>query len=126
MTGLRSDRGGKAQARGRGAELLCRLWLRFKGYRILAKNWRCSSGEIDIIARRGPVLAFVEVKARSDYEAAANALTRRQRQRIFNAAKAYLAANPGLGSWDLRFDAMLVTPRRPPRHICDAWREGLN
>jgi len=126
MAGLRTDRGRNAWARRRGAERLCRLWLRLKGYRIVVKNWRCSSGEIDIIARRGPVLAFIEVKARGDYEAAAYAVTPRQRQRILNAAKAFLAANPGLCSCDLRFDAMLVTPRRLPHHICDAWREGLN
>ncbi|MBT4769205.1 MAG: YraN family protein [Rhodospirillaceae bacterium] len=124
MAGLRTDRGRDAWAKGRGAEKLSRLWLRLKGYRILEKNWRCSSGEIDIIARRGRVLAFIEVKARSNYETAANAITQRQRQRVFNAAKAFLAANPDLCSCDLRFDAILVTPKHPPHHICDAWREG--
>ena len=63
-----------AQRRGRFAEWLCLWHLRLRGWRILAKGWRCPSGEIDILARRGRVLAIIEVKSRNELDAAASAL----------------------------------------------------
>ena len=120
----RQRRGQQAWARGARAETLCRWWLRLKGYRILARDWRVKVGEIDLIARRGRLLIFVEVKARWDFATAAESISRHQRQRITRAARAFLATRPELGSLDIRFDVMLVSPMRPPRHITDAWREG--
>lgn len=120
----RRQRGKRAWVRGARAEILCRWWLRLKGYRILARDWRVKVGEIDLVARRGHVLIFVEVKARRDFATAAESISRHQRQRITRAARAFLASRPELGSLDIRFDAMLVSPLRPPRHITDAWREG--
>jgi len=104
------------------AEGLCALVLRLKGYRILARRWRSAAGEIDIIARRGRVLAFVEVKARRDGSAAAEAVAPRQRRRIARAAQAFAAGHPGVAGLDWRFDAMLVTRRGLPCHLKDAWR----
>lgn len=113
----------RAQRRGRYAELLCRWHLRLRGWRIVAADWRCPAGEIDILARRGQILAVIEVKSRGDLPAAALALPPRQRRRIARAASAFLLARPDLANLALRFDVMLVAPLRPPRHLADAWRE---
>ncbi len=108
---------------GKRAETLCVWLLRLKGYRILARGFRVPMGEIDIIARRGSVLAMIEVKARASRALAAEAITPRQRERIRRAAAAYLAQNPRLAGLGVRFDAMLLAPGRPPAHIVDAWRD---
>jgi len=101
------------------------VWfLRLRGYRVLARRFRVPVGEIDIVARRGSVVAFVEVKARPSADAALESLTPRQRRRIARAALAFLQARPGLEMLVLRFDLVLVTPWRLPRHLEDAWRES--
>jgi putative endonuclease len=112
----------RAVRRGRSAELLCCWQLRLFGWRIIARDWRCPAGEIDIIARRGGVLAIVEVKSRGDVGRAAGALLPRQQRRIVRAAAAFLGTRPDLASLALRFDVMLVMPLRPPQHLRDAWR----
>ena len=112
----------KAERRGRLAELLCRWHLRLRGWRIVASHWRCPSGEIDILARRGRVLAIIEVKARRDFAIAAESVLPRQRRRIARAASAFLMTRPDLAMLTLRFDVMLVAPPRPPRHLPGAWR----
>jgi len=112
----------KAERRGRLAELLCRWHLRLRGWRIVARHWRCPSGEIDILARRGRVLAIIEVKARRDFAIAAESVLPRQRRRIARAASAFLTMRPDLAMLTLRFDVMLVAPPRPPRHLPGAWR----
>jgi putative endonuclease len=96
--------------------------LRLRGWRIIAADWRCPSGEIDILARRGSVLAIIEVKARPDLASAAAAVLPRQRRRIARAASAFLLARPDLAGLAPRFDVMLVARLRPPRHLRDAWR----
>ena len=108
---------------GRFAELRCALGLRLKGYRILAMRHRTRAGEIDIIARRGRSLAFVEVKARQSLEDALESVSARQRARIRNAAELFLAQRPHLAGLDARFDVMLVAGWRWPRHMIDAWRD---
>jgi putative endonuclease len=112
----------RAERRGRYAEWLCLWHLRLRGWRILAHDWRCPSGEIDILARRGGILAVIEVKSRSEIEAAAVALPPRQRRRIARAAEAFLLSRPDLAELALRFDLMLVAPLRLPRHWRGAWR----
>lgn len=106
---------------GLRAEGLCAWWLRLQGYRILARRFRVGVGEIDIVARRSRVVAFVEVKARREAGGEED-LTRRQRARIVRAAEAFLAPRPELSGLDVRFDVMLVRPWGLPRHIADAWR----
>lgn len=113
----------KAWTRGRRAETLAALWLRCKGYRVLARDFRSPVGEIDLVARRGATLAIVEVKARSSLAEAGEAISPRQRRRIRNAAIAFLQRHPSLGTLDLRFDAILMVPRHWPRHLTDAWRD---
>jgi putative endonuclease len=112
----------KAWRMGGAAERLCAWSLRLRGYRVLARRFRSHAGEIDLIAKRGHVLAFIEVKARPTHAQAAEAVTPRQRQRVERAALAFVQAHPRLATLAMRFDAMLVAPRRPPRHIVDAWR----
>lgn len=111
----------RAYHRGRLSEALCRLILRLKGYRIVARNFRAPVGEIDIVARRGRTLAVIEVKARDRLEDAAEALGARQRYRIGQATLALLAERPGLTGLAVRFDVMLVRPWRLPRHLIGAW-----
>lgn len=115
----------RAWRRGRRGELLAAWWLRLKGYRILARDFRSPVGEIDLIARRGRVLALVEVKARSSLADAGEAIGRQQRERIARAAGVFLQRYPALGALDLRFDAVLIAPGRRPRHLPDAWRQEL-
>ena len=111
-----------AFGRGRRAELIAAWWLRLKGYRILAHGFRVPVGEIDLIARRGRTIALVEVKARADLETAHAAISARQRQRIERAAVSFLQRHPSLAKCDIRFDVVLLAPRRAPRHLRDAWR----
>ena len=117
------DRHG-AWRRGRRAEALCVWLLRLRGWRILARDYRVPVGEIDIIARRGSVIAAVEVKARTAAGAAAEAVTPRQRRRVARAFEHFLARRPPPPGCVLRFDVMLVAPSRLPRQIVDAWRVG--
>ena len=112
----------RAQRRGRVAEWLCLWHLRLRGWQILARDWRCPAGEIDILARRGKVLAVIEVKSRGELATAATALAPRQRRRIARAAEAFLLQRSDLAGLDLRFDLMLVAPLRLPRHWRGAWR----
>ena len=111
-----------AWRRGRRAEGLAILALSLAGYRILARNLRNSLGEIDIVARRGRSIAFIEVKSRADWGSAAEAILARQRRRIARAAAGFLASRPELAAHQARFDVILIVPWRWPRHITDAWR----
>ena len=113
-----------AERRGRLAESLCVWWLRLKGYRIVARDYRVAVGEIDILARGGGALAAIEVKSRGDRGRANESLTPRQRRRIERAVGHFLVRRPDLARLAVRFDLMLVTPGRLPQHLIDAWREG--
>ena len=106
---------------GLSAEARAVAWLTAKGYRILARRFRSPYGEIDIVARRRNLLAFVEVKARASLDDAAWAVTPRQQQRIINAAQAWLMAHPEHTEFEMRFDAMLIAPRSLPRHLLAAF-----
>ena len=102
---------------GLSAEAKAAALLIAKGYRILARRFRTPHGEIDIVARRSGLLAFVEVKARGSLDDAAYAVTRRQQQRIIDAAQGWLMAHPEHAEFELRFDVILVAPKRLPRHL---------
>ncbi|MCC7049240.1 MAG: YraN family protein [Alphaproteobacteria bacterium] len=119
MTGRRHA----ADRRGHRAESLCCWCLRLKGYRVLERRTRTPMGEIDILARRGDVLAIVEVKARPTHGQAGDAVSPRQRHRLGRAACWVLAARPELARLNVRFDAMLVAPWRLPWHLPGAWTE---
>ena len=115
------NRGGR-EAWGRWAESLAAWSLRLRGYRIVARRFRTPLGEIDLIAQRGRLVAFVEVKARTDLEQALVALTVRQRQRTARAAELFLLRRPDLAGHTLRFDLVTVRQWRLTRHLVDAWR----
>lgn len=117
-----SDARLRAVKAGRHGERLAVWRLRLTGWRILARDWRSPVGEVDIVARRGKLLLFIEVKARGDLGAAGEAIGARQRGRITAAASLFLARHPQLAGCDVRFDAMLVAPWRWPVHLRDAWR----
>ncbi len=95
--------------------------LRAQGFTIDTMRWRCPAGEIDIVARQGPLLIFVEVKARGRLDDAAYSVTLRQRRRIASAAAMWLAAHPDDASHDMRFDVILVAPNAEPVHIPGAF-----
>jgi putative endonuclease len=108
---------------GLSAELLAAGVLRIKGYRIVARRFRTAVGEADIVARRGNDLVFVEVKAREALDEAAEAVLPRQQRRIIAAARAWLARHPDDAARNIRFDVVLVAPRRLPRHLKAAFEE---
>ncbi len=112
----------RAARAGRRAEMIAAVLLRLKGYRILARDYRAGVGELDIVARRGRLLAVVEVKRRHALLPALEAVTDRQQRRIARATEAFVARHAGMDELDIRFDVIVVQPHRPPTHIMDAWR----
>lgn len=122
MTGRAANPRKQAAFRlGMSAEGKAALFLNAKGYREVARRWKCRAGEIDLIMRRGNLIAFVEVKARPTLDNAAESVLVRQRRRIVAAAEAWLAAHPEHAGYDMRFDAVLIAPRALPRHIESAF-----
>lgn len=118
MTGRTPGGRRRAETRGRRAETLAALWLQLKGWRILDRRARTGAGEIDLVAKRGRVLAFVEVKARADLEDARAALSRRQAERLLRAGALWRARRGrSVEALAPRFDLVLVAPWRRPRHL---------
>jgi putative endonuclease len=109
-----------AEKRGRGAETLACWYLRLHGWRILARRARIAGGEVDIVARRGRTLAFVEVKARATADAAAIALDEWRLRRVVVAAER-LAPRYMTEGDDVRIDAIFIVPRRWPRYLANIW-----
>jgi len=105
---------------GRRAETIAAWWLRLKGWKILARRLRIPLGEVDIVARRGRTVAFVEVKARSTAADVALALDEYRLRRVAAAAGA-LAHRFARQGDDIRIDAIFIVPRRFPRHMANVW-----
>src|SRR5215210_3081211 len=110
-----------AERRGRGAETLACWYLRLHGWRILARRARVRGGEVDIIARRGRILAFVEVKARASVDAAAFSLDDWRLRRVVVAAERLAPRYMRVGD-DVRIDAIFIVPRCWPRHLTNVWQ----
>ena len=110
---------------GLSAESRAAMLLIAKGFRIVARRYRSPLGEIDIVARRGRVLLFVEVKARVSLDDAAWSVTPQQRRRIIGGAEAWLGAHPGDAQCFIRFDVVLVAPKSLPRHIPNAFDASM-
>jgi putative endonuclease len=110
-----------AEKRGRGAESIACWYLRLLGWRILARRARVPGGEVDIIARRGRTLAFVEVKARATEQAAALSLDAWRLRRVVTAAERLAPRYLRPGD-DLRIDAIFIVPGRLPRHAANIWQ----
>ena len=124
MSQVRRERGLAARRSGRRAEIFCALWLMAKGYRILGLRLKTPQGEIDLLARKGGVIAVVEVKRRTSLTAALEAVTWRQRERLVRSAQTLASRRPSLAGAAIRLDLIALAPGRLPRHIADAWREA--
>lgn len=119
--GQSTSRKRKANKRGQRAEWLAAFSLRLKGYRIIARGMRTKSGEIDIIARKGNLVAIIEVKYRKNVSDALNAVSYTSQQRIANAANIWLATQRDFDSLSLRFDIIAVVPGKWPKHFAGAF-----
>ncbi len=117
----RSITGLKARRAGRRGEVVSALWLIAKGYQILGFRLKTPQGEIDLLARKGAVLAVVEVKLRGSRELALEAVGARQRQRLRRAGESYAAQRPDLRGAAIRLNLIALAPGRWPCHIPDAW-----
>jgi putative endonuclease len=112
----------RAEKAGRRAEEICAIWLRLKGYRILATRYKSPVGEIDIMAKRGSTLIAVEVKSRATRETALHSVRPDQQNRIARALETYAGRIGHRG--DLRFDLMIVHGRAwfgRIEHLRNAW-----
>lgn len=110
----------KAYQYGLWGETLAIAFLRLKGYRIIGRRVRNVAGEIDLIARRRKLLAFIEVKTRANSHSL-DVLTPHQQKRIIRAASLFIAKHPHYAQIDMRFDLIVIRPFRLPEHICNAW-----
>jgi putative endonuclease len=115
LTGLR------ARLAGRRGEIVAALWLMAKGYRILGFRLKTPQGEIDLLARKGQVVAVVEVKLRASIDAALAAVDHQQRQRLRRAGESYASRRSDLRGAAIRLDLLALAPGRWPCHIRDAW-----
>lgn len=111
----------KALKRGALAEHRAALALILKGYRIIAFRYRTKLGEIDIVARKGDLVACVEVKARISLEASVFAVSDSAQRRIRAASDLWLAKQPDAARLSLRYDIVSVRPWRWPVHLPDAF-----
>lgn len=104
----RSKRGKTSYLAGQAAEEIVARQYASGGYPILAQRWRGSKGEIDLVARDGEAIVFIEVKKSKSHAMAATRLTRRQMGRIYGAGSEFLATQPKGQLTDVRFDVALV------------------
>lgn len=116
-------RGGRAHAGGIDAEALACAALAREGWTVLARRVRTAAGEVDAIAERDGLIAFIEVKRRPTLASAAWALTPRQRARLTAAAEILLAEHPDWGRGGVRFDVLVVDAKGAVRRIADAFRQ---
>jgi putative endonuclease len=107
--------------RGMVAEVYAIIILTLKGYRILAWRYKTPVGEVDIVARRGRTIVFIEVKLRPDTETALYAISPRAQQRIIRAASHFMVSHPRFQDFSMRFDAVAVSGFRL-RHLDNAWQ----
>jgi putative endonuclease len=110
---------------GHWAEWTAVAYLRCKGYRVLARRFLVKGGEIDIVVRRGPTIAFVEVKLRAALDDARIAIEPAKRRRIARAARVFVSRH-GLVTAILRADAIYLAPWRWPLHIPAAFELDLD
>ena len=107
--------------RGLWAEQRAALYLLCRGYKILRMRYKTPVGEIDLLARRGNVLAAIEVKARSTTENGLYAVAQRSQGRIERALQCFLAANPQYSNHDIRFDVIIYAGHFSITHLDNAW-----
>ncbi len=123
VIGPRPARGRAAQRLGITAEASAAVALEAAGWTIRARRHRTAAGEIDLIAERAGLLAFIEVKARPTLAGAAWSLGAKQRARLLAAAEIVIAEHPDWGGAGIRFDVLLVDATGAVRRIEDAFRQ---
>lgn len=119
-SGVRAKRR-KAWRRGHVSEYVAALYLACKGYRIVAIRHRTPLGEIDIVARKGDLAVFIEVKARRGEQAAVDAVSYAAQRRIRAASDLWLGLQPDHARLSQRYDIIAILPGRWPRHFRDAF-----
>lgn len=117
-------RGKAAQAAGLWAEELACAALLDDGWTLEGRRLRNAGGEVDIVASRDGLVAFIEVKQRAELAGAALALGARQRARLLACAEILLAEHPAWGAQGVRFDVIVVDRQGHLRRIADAFRAG--
>ena len=111
----------KNEKRGHRAETVALIFLRLKGYRLLARRFKSHHGEIDLIMRKGQTTAFIEVKARSTTDAATASVTTYQSKRISAAAGLWMGRDAKAATSFCRFDIVAVNAYLWPTHIPNAF-----
>jgi len=125
MTARTPEERHEADQRGRQGEAEAAMFLAQRGWRILAERVKTKAGEIDLVACRGRLLVFVEVKARATHNAAFEAVTVPQRRRVEEAARLWVGRRPRFSGFSWRFDVIAVAPKALPKHLRDAWRPEI-
>lgn len=110
----------KAETQGRRGERIAGWWLRLKGWNILDRRVRTPAGEVDLVARKGNLVAFVEVKTRASAADLDFAIDERRLARVAAAAEVLMPRYAGPND-DIRVDVILIAPKTLPRHIENAW-----
>ncbi|MGL5839091.1 MAG: YraN family protein [Sphingorhabdus sp.] len=115
-----TERRQKAEQRGRRGEAIAAWWLRLQGWRIVGQRLKTPRGEVDLVARRGRTVAFIEVKARRKNTDIATAIDAFRLRRVAAAAE-QLLPRYGKGVENMRIDVILVAPWRLPHHLVNVW-----
>ena len=119
--GDRLDRKRRSERKGRRAEYFAALALMLKGYRIVSLRYKMAVGEIDLVARKGDLVAFVEVKARRDLASGVDAVSYPAQRRIAAAGELFISRQKDSTRLSWRHDIVVVSPWRWPIHLEDAF-----
>ena len=128
LTGKRKQQNKKIQAYRRGirAEIIAGLYLTLTGWRVLAWRWKCPLGEIDLVAKNGKVITFIEVKARQNEQSALDSITAHQWSRISNAADIFMSQQRQYADCSWRIDAIIIVPRQWPKRFKNMWDDEVH
>lgn len=121
---LHQKQGKKAYFSGKRGELFARLFLRIQGYTFFQQGFRLPFVEVDLILTKKNILIFCEVKKRSSFLKAGEAISKKQKKRLLKGVRVFLKKYPHFQNHVIRFDAILLVPWRMPRHIKHAWNES--
>jgi len=114
----------QSERQGRRGEAVAAWYLRLTGWRVLAQRVKTPRGEVDLVARRGGTVCFVEVKWRRRAADLATAIDAHRLRRVAAAAE-LLATRFARHGEDMRIDVLLLAPWRWPRRVANAWQPGV-